>query len=152
MHVCTYINIQCHDVEFYQQTNQSFILFLPCQQEMFLLWEDNLANCKLGKMLNSRQYSLFSCEFSYLCLFICWKFLIHTFRHCPFFHNGFYHWLYVVINSINLWGGYGLCQRSTWAWQNSITITKTIIFFMRWSTLKYLNSANLLMPKVNISR
>ena len=47
----------------------------------------------------------------------------------PLSISGFYHWLYIVINSVNSWGWYGLCQRSTWDWQNSITITKTIIFF-----------------------
>ena len=68
-----------------------------------------MLNGRNGKMSNGRKYSIFCCEFSYPCLLIHRKFLIHALCHCPFVHNGFYHWFYIIINSIRLGGQYGLC-------------------------------------------
>ena len=55
-------------------------------------------------------------------------------------HNDFYHWLYIVINSIN-YGMRTVCLVAL-AWQNSITITKTIIFFHTFINLETLVNPN----------
>ena len=47
-------------------------------------------------------HKIFHCAFSYPCLLISRRFLIRASHHCPFVYNGFYHWLYIIINSINL--------------------------------------------------
>lgn len=121
---------------------------LPCQQERFLFERSIWPIANLIKILNGRKYSIFCCKFSYPCLLICRKFLILALHRRPFFHSGFYHWLYIIINIINLLGQYGLYQKSAWAWQNSITITKTIFFHV----LVNFEILTLLMPKVNITR
>ena len=66
----------------------------------------------MDKTWNSTQYSIFCRAFSYPYL------LVHALHHGPFVHNGFYYWLYIIINSTNSWRQ----QKSAFklAWQNSI--------------------------------
>ena len=87
----------------------------------------------LDKTWNSTQYSIFrhALSFSYVpCITVLLSIMVSTI-----------YWLYIIINSINSWGQ----QRSTLAWQNSITITKTIIFFhvfANFETLKQCHFVN----------
>ena len=84
----------------------------------------------LGKTSNGTQQSIFRCAFSYS--YLC----IRASLCSPFVHNGFYHWLYIAINSIN-YGVRTACLVAL-AWQNSITITKTTIFFNTFVNLETL--------------
>ena len=84
----------------------------------------------LGKTSNGMQQSILCCMFSYPCL------LIRASLCSPFVHNGFYHWLYIVINSMNY--GVRTAYLVALAWRNSITITKTIIFFHTFVNLETL--------------
>ena len=84
----------------------------------------------LGKTSNGTQQFIFRCALSYSCL------CIRASLCSPFVHNDFYHWLYIVINSIN-YGVRTACLVAL-AWQNSITITKTIIFFHMFFNLETL--------------
>ena len=79
---------------------------LPCQQERFLLCKDNLAKSRKNVEQYTRLLVLHSYSTVHLATLAFSLAEIFSYmpiqHHCPFVHNGFYHWLYIIINSINL--------------------------------------------------
>ena len=125
-----------------------------CQQERFLLWEENLA--KSWQMSNSthRECSIFCCAFTYPCLLICREFL-KCVSHCrPSVHSGFYHWLYIVIEHQFMrmvWFVSKIC--SVELGKMVLPLPRLLSSFPCLSTLKYFNSAILLnITRVKFSR
>ena len=84
-------------------------------------------------------HKIFHCAFSYPCLLISRRFLIRASHHCPFVYNGFYHWLYIIINSINLWGWCAWFTRIhlSLATQHHYYHNYYNYYFTHLSTLKY---------------